>query len=259
MLIRGSRIVLTGASSGIGAALAPLLAAQGAKLLLVSRRTETIAVPGAQWCAADLADPASRPLVMDAATQLLGGVDILINNAGVGAYVPTHRIDRETWRRMREVNLDAPVELTRLCLPGMRERRSGQIVNIASIAGLVPLPWFTLYSATKAALVSFTHALRMELDGTGISTVAVCPGYVQTPFQANVIAGQPPEILRTTRRFAISPQVCAEAIVAGILGNKRTVTTPLSGKFLEWAYAIAPSLVDRQFARYNRNLEDVSS
>lgn len=255
MLIRGSRIVLTGASSGIGAALAPLLAAEGAQLLLVSRRTNTIDVPGAHWLAADLADPASRPAIYQHALDTLGGVDILINNAGVGAYIPTDKVELETWRHMRELNLDSPIELTRLCLPAMRARRSGLIVNISSIAGVIPLPWFTLYSATKGGLLSFTHGLRMELDGSGVTTVAVCPGYVQTPFQSNVLAGKPPAVLQSTRRFAVTPEVCARAIVDGIRDNRRTVVTPITGKFLEWAYFLFPSLVDKQFARYNRNLE----
>ncbi|WP_162179810.1 SDR family NAD(P)-dependent oxidoreductase [Bryobacter aggregatus] len=255
MRIDGSKILLTGASTGIGATLAGLLHARGAHLVLVSRKTHTYELPGAHWIAADLTDAGQRNTAFAEAAAKLGGIDILINNAGVGAYVSTRETDEDTWRHLYELNLHAPIHLARLALPGMLAQRRGAIVNVCSIAALVPLPWFSLYSTTKAALLSFTHGLRMELDGSGVETVAVCPGYVQTPFQSHVISGKPPLMLQRTKAFAISPEVCAQAIVRGIESGKRTVVTPLSGHFLHWAYFLFPKLIDSVFARYNRNLE----
>ena len=255
MRIARSKILLTGASTGIGASLARLLHARGAQLVLVSRKTHTYDLPGAFWIAADLTDPAQRAAAFAQATQHLNGLDILINNAGVGAYVPTAQIDDATWNHLNELNLNAPIHLARLALPILLAQHSGSIVNVCSIASLVPLPWFTLYSTTKAALLSFTHGLRMELDGTGVHTTAVCPGYVQTPFQDNVISGKPPAVLQRTKGFAITPEVCAAAIVKGIENDSRTVVTPFTGHLLHWAYFLFPKLIDKYFARYNRNLE----
>jgi short-subunit dehydrogenase len=254
MKLAGARVLLTGASTGIGAALAPLLANAGATLALASRKTNVYSLPGAHWCETDLTDSSARARLAVEAAARLGGIDILINNAGAGAYVPTAKIEDETWRYMRELNLDAPIHLTRLLLPAMLERRHGLIVNVASIAGHVPLPWFSLYSTTKAALLSFTHGLRMELDGSGVTSVAVSPGYVKTPFQANVLTGKPPLMLQRTKKFGITPEQCAKAILRGMEKESRTVVTPWSGHFLNGFYALFPTAIDRLFAHYNRNL-----
>lgn len=255
MRIEGSKTLLTGASTGIGASLAKLMHARGAKLVLVSRQTHTYELAGAHWISADLTDPEQRRTAYAEAERVLGGVDILVNNAGVGAYTPTAQIEDATWDHLYELNLNAPIHLTRLALGGMLARRRGSIVNICSIAATVPLPWFTLYSTTKAALLSFTHGLGMELDQSGVTTMGVCPGYVKTPFQANVISGKPPLLLQKTKRFAITPEICARDIVNGIERGKRTVVTPASGHLLNALYFFFPRLIDKQFARYNRNLE----
>jgi len=257
--IDASRTVLTGASTGIGASLAKLLHARGARLVLISRKIKTYDLAGVHWISADLTKPAERLRAFEEASQHLGGIDVLINNAGVGAYTPTANIDDSTWDYLYELNLNAPIHLSRLALPLMLAQRRGSIVNISSIAGLVPLPWFTLYSTTKAALLSFTHGLRMELDQTGVTTTAVCPGYVQTPFQANVIVGKPPQLLQRTKRFAISPEDCAADILSGIEKDQRTVVSPASGHLLKTLYFFFPRLIDWQFARYNRNLEKASN
>jgi short-subunit dehydrogenase len=254
MRLEGARVLLTGASTGIGAALAPMLSQAGAKTVLTSRKTDLYQVPQATWIPADLTQESERERLAQEAVQRLGGIDILINNAGAGAYVPTAKIDGDTWRHMRELNLDAPIHLTRLLLPAMIERRSGLIVNVSSIAGHVPLPWFSLYSTTKAAILNFTHGLRMELDQSGVNTVAVCPGYVKTPFQANVLMGKPPLMLQRTKKFGITADQCARAILKGIEKETRTVVAPFSGHFLNAAYSLFPWAIDKLFAHYNRNL-----
>jgi short-subunit dehydrogenase len=254
MRLDGARVLLTGASTGIGAALAPMLSAAGAQVVLSSRKTGLYQLPNARWIGVDLTAPSERERLAAEAVRDLGGIDILINNAGAGAYVASAKIDDETWRHMRELNLDAPIHLTRLLLPAMLERRRGLIVNVASIAAHVPLPWFSLYSTTKAALLSFTHGLRMELDRSGVNAVAVSPGYVKTPFQANVLMGKPPLMLQRTKKFGITPEQCARAILRGIDKEPRTVVTPFSGHFLNAAYAVCPWAIDKLFAHYNRNL-----
>lgn len=248
--------MITGASTGIGAALARQLAAAGARLALVSRKTHTYELEGAVWIAADLTVRADRERAWREAEAALGEIDVLVNNAGAGAYTPTLRMEEGMWDYLYELNLNAPIHLTRLALPAMLVRRRGLVVNIASVAAQVPLPWFTLYSTTKAGLLTFSHGLRMELEGTGVTTVAVCPGYVKTPFQANALVGQPPAMLKRTKKFAITPEQCAADIVRAIEKETRTVITPWSGRLLNLLYFLAPRIVDRKFAGYNRNLEN---
>jgi short-subunit dehydrogenase len=253
--INGRNVLLTGASTGIGAALARQFHAAGARLALLSRQTHTYELPGAVWIPADLTRDDERQRAFAAAEAALGHIDLLVNNAGAGAYTPTVSAEDRLWNQLYEINLNAPIHLTRLALPGMLKRRRGLIVNVASLAAQVPLPWLTLYSTAKAGLLTFTHGLRMELRGTGVTTVAVCPGYVQTPFQANALVGEPPLMLKRTKKFAITPEQCAADILRGIERESRTVITPWTGRLLNLLYFLAPGVVDRKFARYNRNLE----
>jgi short-subunit dehydrogenase len=248
--ISGKNVLITGASAGIGAALAEQLSGRGARLVCAQRGKPA----HGQHLAVDLADPAARAGLVVAAEEAIGPLDIVIHNAGLGLYAKTWETDPEQVRRMFEVNLMAAIDLARAAVPGMIARRSGLLVNVGSIAGKVPLPWFTLYSATKAALESLTAGLRMELDGTGVRTMLVCPGYVKTGFQDHVLGGRPPKKIREAKAFAQSPEECAAAIVKGIERNARTVLTPVSGWALVAATRALPAVVQGRLARYNREL-----
>lgn len=120
------------------------------------------------------------------------------------------------------------------------------VVNVSSIAGKVTLPWFTLYSASKSALESFTRGLRMELAPSGVKALLVCPGYVKTSFQASVLGGTPPPRLAHNKRFASSAERVAQAVTEGIEREVRTVLTPSLGWALVAASRLAPGLVDNQ-------------
>jgi len=128
----------------------------------------------------------------------------------------------------------------------MRAQGSGTIVNVGSIAGKVTLPWFTLYSASKYALGSLTDGLRMELRSFGIHTMTVCPGYVRTRFQQNVLAGSPPKLSGLRERWAITPERCAEDIARGIERGARTIVTPATGWLFIGLDRILPALIERQ-------------
>ena len=193
---------------------------------------------------ADLAIPSDRERAVSAALAALGRVDILINNAGVGVYAPSWRTSMDDMRRMFDVNFFAAVDLTQRLTPFMVERGSGLAVNVASIASKVPLPWFTLYSASKAALEAFTRGLRMELGATGVGAMLVCPGYVRTNFQASVLGGRPPAKLAAGKRFASTAEAVARAVADGIERDARTVMIPSSGWALVAASRLAPGLVD---------------
>lgn len=252
--IHGSNIVITGASSGIGAALAAELARRGARVAAISRR----AVRGtAASIQADLGVPEERARAAEEAVRALGRVDVLINNAGVGIYAPSWKTGMDDMRRMFEVNLFAAVELTQRFVPRMVERGQGQVVNIASIASKVTLPWFTLYSASKAALEGFTRGLRMELHGTGVGAMLVCPGYVKTAFQASVLGGHPPPKLAHNKKFASTSEAVAKAVADGMEADKRTVVIPrVAGWGMVAVGGLLPGVMDARLRAMMESAKD---
>ncbi len=252
MEIRGKVVLITGASEGIGAACAQVFGARGAMLSVTARREDKLReVAGADGLvtAGDLTDPAVRRRAVEETVRRFGRLDILINNAGAGLYGATADAPMEQVRRLYELNLFAPLGMIQQAVPVMRGRREGVIVNVASIAAKVTLPWLTLYSASKYALHSMTDGLRMELRRDGIHTITVCPGYVSTAFQQNVLGGSVPESVREGKWFRITAGECAEAIARGVERESRTVVVPRAG----WAFVIAgrlfPSLVDARLER----------
>src|SRR6056297_1924662 len=184
-------VIITGASAGIGAAVARRFAAEGARLVLVARSedallafadslpdgTETLCVP------MDVADDdACRELFERAEAAWSGGVHCLVNNAGMHARGSVEEKTPEALSSMVDVNLRAPILLSRLAIPRLRQAGGGAIVNVASLAGCTPVPGSVTYAATKAGLRSFSHGLAEELRGSGIHVGVVSPGPVDTGF-----------------------------------------------------------------------------
>lgn len=262
MELRGRVALITGASRGIGAALARELRGAGAKLVLCARNQDALqSVAAAEdlALAGDLLDPQFRRHAVDQALDAFGRIDLLVNNAGVGHYRRSIEADGDEIRALWELNFFVPLELARLVVPRMLQqaplpgaREQGMVVNVSSIAGKVTLPWFTMYSASKFALSSWTDGLRMEFMREGIRTLNVCPGYVKTGFQANALSGKPPAPLAQSKeRFAITPEKCARAIVHGIRKNKRTVVAPPSNWAMVLAARLFPGIVERRLAKIN--------
>ncbi|MCZ2156151.1 MAG: SDR family NAD(P)-dependent oxidoreductase [Bryobacterales bacterium] len=262
MRIEGRVAVVTGASRGIGAAVARELRRAGARLVLNARDEaalrgvasgEDALVPG------DLTSDVTRQRLVAEALDRFGRVDLLVNNAGVGFYQNSIQADVDEIRALWELNFFVPLELSRLIVPHMLNQprltgaaEAGMVVNISSIAGKVTLPWFTMYSASKFALCSWTEGLRMEYGAKGIRTLLVCPGSVKTEFQSNVLSGAPPRSLSARReRFLITPEACARAVVKGIARNKRTVVVPVSAWLLVAAARLTPAILERYLARVN--------
>ncbi len=254
MKASGKVALVTGASAGIGAACARALAARGALLAVTSRNAEALerAVPEAFAVPGDLTAAADRRSIVERTLTRFGRIDILINNAGVGLYTPAWQASEEEARRLFELNFFAPLDLIRLAAPAMRRQGSGYIVNVASIAARLTLPWMTLYSSSKFALASLTDGLRMELLRDGIRAMTVCPGYVDTGFQRSAIAGAPPPGVVRARRMAITAEACAAAIVGGIERNARTIVAPRSVWLLVAAARMFPRLVDARMERMIR-------
>jgi short-subunit dehydrogenase len=229
---KGKTAVVTGASSGIGRALALRLAREGARVALVARReTELRAVAaeiesrGGQALVL-LCDVAERAQVFAAAEQALqqfGAVDLLVNNAGYGHHRPFLDWDLDDMERMLRVNFLGTVYWTKALLPHMVERHSGWIVMIASVAGKLGVPDESAYAATKFAQVGLAEALSLEVEDAGVHVLTVCPGTINTPFfDAEALERMPP----VAKRLMIEPEPLVDAIIAALARGKHEITVP---------------------------------
>ena len=256
MQIQGKVALITGASEGIGAACARVFEARGARLSIVARNAEKLAAvggPDTLRTVGDITSEATRQTLVARTVERFGGIDILVNNAGMGLYTQAWKAPMADARRLFELNFFAPLALTQLVTPSMREHKRGAIVNISSIAGKVILPWLTLYSVSKFALGSLSDGLRTELKRDGIHVMTVCPGYVDTEFQAHALGERPPAPIAKGRRFAITAQECAEAIARGVEREARTVMVPRIGWVLVALSRLFPAAIESRLAAISQS------
>lgn len=223
--------LVTGASSGIGEAIARELASRGYALTLVARRQDRLKALAeelseeygieAETARADLGSPGQRDRLATALAKTGRSVDVLVNNAGFGAHGDFVKVDRERLTEMVRVNCEAVVDLTGYFLPGMVERGEGAIVNIASVASFQPLPGSATYAATKAFVLSLSEAVRTEVRGMGVTVTAVCPGPVRTEFPEAAGMGAVED--RTPGLVWMSAEDVAREAVDGAAHDKRVV------------------------------------
>jgi short-subunit dehydrogenase len=228
--IAGATALVTGASSGIGAAVARALATSGARVALVARRRDRLdalaaRLPprAAEAFVCDVRDPAAIAATVDAVAARLGPVDVLVNNAGVGRYRSFLETAPEDVTAILETNLHAALHLTRAVLPGMLARRRGHVVNVSSIAGRIGSRNHTIYCASKFALAGFSESLVYELEGTGVGLTLVNPGIIETEFFDDPSFAAFPA---HARRRAIPAERVAMAIVRAIERDRREITVP---------------------------------
>lgn len=198
MKIEKKVVIVTGASSGIGRALAKLLSAKGAKVALVARSKEKLEalskeLPQSLAIPADMTARADIEKAVSKTTDRFGGVDILINNAGRGYDAPVEKIDLDTFRSILELNVLGPVTAMQLVIPIMRSRGGGMIVNVTSGTALMYLPNMSPYSSSKRALAGITLTAREELKKDNIKVSVVYPFITDTDFEKNTIKDLPDE------------------------------------------------------------------
>jgi short-subunit dehydrogenase len=259
--ITGSRILITGASQGIGRALAEVAAARGAKVLAAARSepllrelADQVRARGGtlETVVADVTAAADRRLMVDAAVRHFGGLDILINNAGIGATGHFVECSADRLRRIMEVNFFGLVETTRACLPLLRQGQRPAVVNISSVAGKRALPARSEYSASKFAVQGFSEALRAELAKDGIDVLVVCPGLTATNFSRNMLeqkALMPLDHLR-----GMTSEQAAVATLRAVERGRDEVIFTFQGRLIALVSRFLPRLADRFAARKVRAL-----
>jgi short-subunit dehydrogenase len=252
--LSGLRVLVTGASSGIGRELVLELTRQGCRVVAMARRAERLLSleneaksqghsihisPG------DVTDSRLRFRALEFCQEKLGGLDCLVNNAGIGAIGPFEESDEERLRQIMEVNFFAPVEFTRAALPILKHGTHPLIVNVSSVLGHRAVPFKSEYCASKFALHGFSDALRAELARDNIDVLLVSPSTTQSEFFDHVLGDKE----RPRGRFgAMTPAKVAHRIAWAMRSGRHEIILPLGGRLLVWLDRLCPPLADRLMA-----------
>jgi short-subunit dehydrogenase len=249
--LQGLRVLVTGASQGIGRALAEAAAARGARVLAAARSGALLAELAASirtaggviaTVEADVTDAEGRQRMVQAAEQHFGGLDVLINNAGIGATGHFADAGPERLRKIMEVNFFGLTETTRACLPLLKQGKTPAVVNISSIAGKRGIPARSEYSASKFAVQGFSEALRAELDKDGIDVLLVCPGLTRTNFSRNMLEQK--ALVQMDHLRGMTPEDVAVATLATIERGRHEVCLTAAGRLLVFVSRFFPRLAD---------------
>ena len=254
MSLNGKRIILTGAAGGIGSLLAGQLSRQGSGLALVDANAEALqklagelgqhthAVPG------DLSSVEGCEAAVAEALRLLGGVDVLVNLAGLMSFRAIEDENPVYMQKLMQVNLIAPMLLSRLVVPHMQAQGSGHIVNVGSIFGSIGFAYFTAYSTSKAGLRGFSESLRRELVDSHVDVTYIAPRAVRTPLNTDIIM----QMGKATGMNMDEPEQVAAKIVRAIAGHDKDVYLGFPEKLFVRVNAVLPRIVDRALAAQNR-------
>ena len=255
---RGKTVVITGASSGIGKAMAYSCAAQGARVALVSRRcdelraiADEINAKGGEALTVPC-DVGRKETVFQSVELILehfGSIDILVNNAGYGGKRPFSEWPIEDIEKMMRTNYLGAVYWTKAVLPYFLEKKSGWLVFISSVAGKIGVPGESAYCASKFAMAGLAESLSMELEDDGIHVLTVCPATVKTPFFGEEALRLMPEV---ARNMMIEPEVLVRSIDKALKRGKREITVPSKIGVAYWVRALVPEIVHRSTKRTAR-------
>jgi short-subunit dehydrogenase len=257
MELAGKVVVVTGASMGIGEAIAKIFVEQGASAVLLSRDAARVEaargrIGHSERTVALSCDVRHREEI-DRALGLtmhhFQRVDVWVNNAGRGLLDSVAEMDMAAFRDMFETNFFGAVAAMQAVIPVMRQQGVGTIINISSVAGHIALPFHAGYSATKFALNAIGKATRVELEGSGIHLLTVCPGYVRTGFGENEVIGTVKRRVRPESVRGITAERVARATLRGYLKQKREVIVPWTMHIPVKIYQLFPAVVERVIAR----------
>ncbi|MEX0750944.1 MAG: SDR family NAD(P)-dependent oxidoreductase, partial [Dehalococcoidia bacterium] len=247
--LRGKNAIVTGASRGLGVYIAKTLAQHGVNLALVARSADKLEdtrriceATGVRVIAiaADVTSLEDQRRLVATAEREFGAVDILVNNAGIELVSAFKDLSIEQIDDVIRTNLSAPIWLTKLVLPSMLSRKSGAIVQVSSLAGKAPVPYDSIYATTKAGLINFAESIRGELEGTGVTSSVVCPGFVADAgmWADRAAAGAKRPLALGT----VAPQKVANAVVKAIKGHPELIVAALPMRPLLAAAELLPRL-----------------
>ncbi|MBV9463801.1 MAG: SDR family NAD(P)-dependent oxidoreductase [Verrucomicrobiae bacterium] len=249
--LKNKVVILTGASMGLGRALAVALGKRGARLVLAARsieklyrlqielesyHVESLVSP------TDMHSPITIDQLVDNAITRWGQIDVVVNNAGYGLWGFAENLPMQEVQNLFQTNLFGPLQLMQRVIPHMKKRKTGQIVNIESVVALRSMPGSSAYCATKHALHAFSESLRTELAPHGIHVCSVCPGLVTTEFGHNKIeVGFHTEF---PSRFSMTAEKAAEKIARAMQWRRRQIVIPVHAKFMYALQRLSPTLID---------------
>jgi short-subunit dehydrogenase len=260
MQVSGKVVVITGASMGIGEAVAKLFADRGASVVLLSRDAERAEAARARVghaertlaLACDVRNREEIDRVVGLTLHHFQRIDVWINNAGHGILDSVANVDMSAVRETFETNFFGALEAMQAVIPVMKQQGSGAIINISSVAGHIPIPFHAVYSSTKFAMNAIGKAARIELLSNGINVLTVCPGYVRTDFSKNAIKGREQKQVRPARVRGITVERVANAVLQGYLKQKREVVVPWFMHPVIKIYQLFPGLVEWSMVRMAR-------
>ncbi|QPC46780.1 SDR family NAD(P)-dependent oxidoreductase [Mangrovibacillus cuniculi] len=250
--IKGKHIVITGASSGIGARMAYLAAEQGANVSLVARRLEVLKELKEKIekefhvrCEVFSCDIANREQIKAVFKEIqsIAPVDVLVNNAGFGVFDYAHEAKEEDVEGMFDVNVLGLIACTSEVLPQMMRQKSGHIINIASQAGKMATPKSSVYAATKHAVLGYTNSLRMEVSSHGIFVTSVNPGPIATNFFE--VADQSGSYVKNVERWMLKPDDIATPVIESLFKSVREINRPRWMNAAGKLYQVMPGLVEK--------------
>ena len=256
-------VVVSGASMGIGEAIAKLFADEGAYVVMLSRDSTRVEaarlrvghIDRVLALACDVRNREEIDRALSLTMHHFHRVDVWVNNAGHGLRDSVASMEMVACREMFETNFFGTIESMQAVLPVMRQQKSGMIINVSSVAGHIPLPYHAAYSATKFAMNAIGKGARVEFQSEGVHVMTVCPGYVHTNFSENIVRGREQKTVKPEGQRGISAERVARAVLRGYRKQKREIVVPWTMHPVIKIYQLFPGLVEKAMMKLSRKAE----